>query len=326
MIVRLFKTNQIYIYAFIPLVLLALRWPVLYGEPPFTPSGQLPLLSDFFAWLSDYHFLSLFLGIIAISYQAYELSEVSNEHRLVHYSSNLVAFVLAICYAIFIPHLWFSPVIMANVFVILSLKRILNIIHQGNIYGNLFRIGIYIGLASLLYLPSIFMLLILFYDLAIIRSFKWREYFIPLVGLITPYVYVLSYYFLNDQSEIFFNYFIEPKTFLSFLEMIWINWLPSIILAAILFASFAYLISSGNKRTVRENNLFKVITATMGLSLLLSVIFSKDFMSATVMMWPSVSLIITYFLLGLERNWLRESLVYLLLVAIIARDILGVLG
>ena len=326
MIVRLFKTNQIYIYAFIPIVLLFLRWPVLMTDPPFTPSGQLPVFSDFFAWLSDYHIISLLLGVIAITYQAYELSEVCNEHRLVQYSSNLIAFVLAISYAVFIPHLWFSPVILANVFVVLALKRILHIFHQGGIYGDLFRIGIYIGLASLFYLPSILMLLILFYDLAIIRSFKWREYLIPVTGLITPYVYVLAYYYVKDQSEILFNYFIEPKTFLSFLELKPVNWIPALILTLVLIASGAFMLSTVNKRTVRENNLFKVISATMVLAILLALIFRKDFMSATVLLWPSVSIILTYFLLGIERNWIREGIVYLLLLSIIGRDIMAVLN
>ena len=132
MIVKIFRTNQVYIYAFIPLVLLILRWPVLIEDAPFTSSGQLPFMSDFFAWLSGYPFLSLILGMVAITYQAYELSELCNEHRLVPYSSNLTAFILAISYAVFAPHLWFSPGILANVFLVLSLRRILNILHQGD--------------------------------------------------------------------------------------------------------------------------------------------------------------------------------------------------
>jgi len=326
MIVKIFKSNQIYVYAFIPLVLVALRWPTLTGPPPFTPSGQLPFLQDFFAWLSDYPWLSLLLGVVTITYQAYLISEIANEHRLLHYSSNLAAFILAISYSVFAPQDWFSPVILANLFSVLALKRITGIVHQGGIHGTLFRVGVYISLASLIYLPSVFMMLILFYDLAIIRTFKWREYAIPVIGLFTPFIYFLIYYYLSAETEIFINYFIEPKTFLSILEFKFINWIPSIITSIIVVMSLGYLISSGQKRTVRENNVFKVIVITFLVSLLLSFVYSKDFMSATALMWPSATLLMSYFLLGLNRKWIQEGLVYILLLSIVFRDIITIMG
>lgn len=326
MIVRIFKSNQTYIYFFIPLVLFALRWPALISDPPFTPSGQLPFLTDFFAWLTNYPVLSLLLGITAITFQAFILSETVTEHRLLPYTSNMTAFILALCYSIFAPQSWFSPVIFANVFCVLALKRILDVFHQGYITGNLFRAGFYVGLASLLYLPSVFMLLILFYDLLLIRTFHWREFVIPLIGLITPYIYFLIYYFFKSDAVILFNYFLEPKTFLSFLELRLIYWIPSILALVLIALALIYLFLSGQKRTVRQNNLYKVIVVTFVAAFFLSLIYSKDFMSATALLWPSVAIVLTYFLLGLKRKWVQEVLVGALITFILIRDILTVLN
>jgi hypothetical protein len=321
MIVRIFKTNQVYIFAFIPLVLLLLRWPALIGEAPFTSSGQLPFLTDFFAWLSGYAWLSLLLSIVAITYQAYILSDIANEHRLLPYSSNLYALILALLYSVFSPQDWFSPAIFANVFSVLALKRIMDIFHQGGIQGNLFRAGIYIGIASILYLPSTFMLLILFYDLAIIRTFHWREYVIPVLGILLVYIYLLAYFFLRTETEIMANYFMEPKTFLTFLDFKLINWMPAMVVIIITALSFIFLLTTGSKRTVRQNNLFKVVGITFVMTFALSMIYSKDFMSATTLIWPSLTMVTTYYLLGIKKKWMVESLVYLLVISILFRDL-----
>ena len=320
MIVRIFKTNQVYIYAFIPLVLFALRWPVLVHDAPFSPAGQLPFLTQFFAWLSTVPVYSLLLGVICITYQAYVLSELCNEHRLLPFSSNLTAFLLAISYSVFAHHNWFSPVIFSNLFSVLALKRILNIYQQGDIQGNLFRASLYISLASIFYLPASFMMLVIFYDLYTIRTFNWREYVIPLIGFLNPLIYLWAYFFLRQETDIFFNYFIEPKTFLSILNFNFLNWSASLIMLLILLFSLVFLLTTNSKRTVRQNNLFKVISATLFLSILLSILYSKDFMSASALIWPSLSIIVTYFVVQIERSWIREGIMYLLLFSIVARD------
>ena len=174
MLVKVFKSNQIYIYAFLPLVLIALRWPVLFNDAPFTPSGQLPFLTDFFTFLSANPWMSLFLGMAAIIIQAVLLAGIVNDHRLIHYSTNLTAFVIVICYSIFAPQNYFSPVIFSNVFSVLALSKIMKIQQNGEVFGNLFRAGIYISIGSLIYLPSLFMLLIVFYAIGIIRIFLAR--------------------------------------------------------------------------------------------------------------------------------------------------------
>ena len=166
------------------------------------------------------------------------------------------------------------------------------------------------------------MILIVYYGLGIIRTFNWREFAIPIIGLITPNIYVMAYYYFNGEAEVFFNYFIEPKTFLTFLEFNWVNWLPGMIISIWALFSVFYLLTSGRKRTVRENNLYKIIGATLVMAVFLGLIFHKDFMSASGLVWPALALILTYQTLGISRRWIQEGIFYLLLMAILSRDIL----
>lgn len=321
MIVGFFRTNQIYVYAALPLLMLLLRWPVLAVDAPFTPSGQFPFLTDFFAWLTLYPWISLILGIAAVNMQGYVLVEAAAEHRLLPFTSNLTAFVLVLCYSVFQPHAWFSPVIFANYFSVLALRRILDIYHQGRVRDSLFRAGIYISLASLLYLPSVFMMAILFIGLSISRTFQWREYVIPVIALFTPYLFLFLYYYLRSESVIFINYFIEPKTFLDILEYSILNWLPCALMVALLVISFVHLLMTDHLRTVRQNNLYKVIASAIGLGMVLAFLYSRDLMSAAALIWPSASVVLTHCLLSIRRKWLAETLVALFLLVVVLRDI-----
>ena len=133
------------------------------------------------------------------------------------------------------------------------------------------------------------------------------------------------FYFLRGESDIFFNYFIEIKTFLSFLEFEIINWTPCIIMIIISAFALSNLYITNHKRTVRENGLYKVIVVTFILSIILSLVFSKDFMSASGLIWPSLNIILVQYLLGMKRKWIQEGLIYILLTAIIVRDLMSVL-
>ena len=323
MIVRIFKTNQIYVYAFIPLVILALRWPTLIGDPPFTSAGQLPFLSDFFSWLSNYSWLSLLLSIMAITTQGYWVNEICNEQRLFPFTSNFPAFMLAISYSVLTPQAWFSPVIFANVFLVLALYRISNIYHQGDIDNHLFRIGVYIALASLLYLPSIVMFGVLFYDLAIIRSRSWREYIMPMVGLITVYFWLFAWYFYREQSDIVLNYFIEPKTFLMVVDWSLVNWLPAIFILLLSIASIMYVVATSQKRTVRKNNVLKVIGVNLAITVALTTIYFRDLISVSILIWPALSILLTYYVLGIQKRWIQEGLMYVLVFVIVFRGVVN---
>jgi hypothetical protein len=60
----------------------------------------------------------------------------------------------------------------------------------------------FIALASLFYFPAIFFFFIIWIALILLRSFNLREWFVPVLGVLFPYLFVFAYYFMADQHSV----------------------------------------------------------------------------------------------------------------------------
>lgn len=66
---------------------------------------------------------------------------------------------------------------------------------------TLFNIGVTIGAGTFFYFPSIAFTALIIFGLAIIRPFKLAEWLIALLGIITPYYFLLAIVFLTDKWQ-----------------------------------------------------------------------------------------------------------------------------
>ena len=64
---------------------------------------------------------------------------------------------------------------------------------------SIFNIGLYLGIATLLYIPAIAFLILLFFALLIMRPFRIREWSVGFVGFTSPYYFlILILYFTHE--------------------------------------------------------------------------------------------------------------------------------
>lgn len=321
MITRVFSTNRVYIFAFIPIVLLILRAGSVFNAPPVLESGQLPWISELFSYANQIPGLNLILTVVIITIQSYYLARICDQQHLFQHSSNLPGFILAINYSLFYAHHYLSPVLVANLFLILALQRILSVYNQATVAPVLFRAGLYIGIAAVFYKPSMFFFLIITYQLVVFRTFNWREHLVPFLAMIIPVLYLYSYYFLLDDNTSMYNWLILEQGF-----FIWDNsgvlfWLAPIAALLMTLMALAYIFSTSLKRTIRINNLYKVLFITFALSGLLILVFQKDIYSVLMLCLPALSIMQAYYLLGVNKSWVRESMVYLLIGFILIREL-----
>ncbi len=71
-----------------------------------------------------------------------------------------------------------------------------------NVTGTLFNTGIVIGIATFFYFPSIAFAALIIFGLVIIRPFKLAEWMVSLLGILTPWYFLLSFVFLTDSGKI----------------------------------------------------------------------------------------------------------------------------
>ncbi|MES2432159.1 MAG: DUF6427 family protein [Bacteroidota bacterium] len=79
--------------------------------------------------------------------------------------------------------------------------------HMSSLYTNpkpktaLFNIGIIIGVSTFFYFPSIAFAVLIIFGLIITRPFRLAEWIIALLGIITPYYFLLAWAFLTDRWQ-----------------------------------------------------------------------------------------------------------------------------
>jgi hypothetical protein len=57
-----------------------------------------------------------------------------------------------------------------------------------------------IAIASLIYARSLILILVVWIGLAILRPVRWREWVFTILGFLTPYVLLFSWYYLSGQD------------------------------------------------------------------------------------------------------------------------------
>lgn len=136
-----------------------------------------------------------------------------------------------------------EPILLANLFVIPALYFLINSYRKDYALMDVFKSGIFMGLASFFCIHYIAAFPLMFFALIILRPFNWREWSIMLIGLITPlYLYVSICYLTTNDAFVVFGMIKEA---ISSLQKLIISeyYLMFILISAIsfVFALFHYL-------------------------------------------------------------------------------------
>jgi hypothetical protein len=99
-----------------------------------------------------------------------------------------------------------EPILVANLFVIPALYFLINSYRKDYALMDVFKSGIFMGLASFFCIHYIVAFPLMFFALVILRPFSWREWSIMLIGLITPlYLYVSICYLTTSDAFVVFG-------------------------------------------------------------------------------------------------------------------------
>jgi hypothetical protein len=107
-----------------------------------------------------------------------------------------------------------EPSIYGNIFLVIGLEKIFETYRNDKKWLNYFNASMIISIGSLFDARLIYFFVIIFISLATLRPFRRREWLISLFGIILPYIYLLTYYFvfentlsqrINDFSKVLIN-------------------------------------------------------------------------------------------------------------------------
>ncbi len=143
----------------------------------------------------------MILSFLILFAQATLLNSICNYHKLLPRASYLPG----MCYILVTSLLpeWghFSAPLLINSIMIWCWFRMVALYNSTTPVTSIFNIGLLLGAASLLYLPAMSFLILLFFALLIMRPFRIQEWFVGLSGFTAPYYFLILILYFNHQLE-----------------------------------------------------------------------------------------------------------------------------
>ena len=108
----------------------------------------------------------------------------------------ILFYILLVCY---FPNSFVNEgVFISNFILLLAFRRIYSLRSSIQTKEKIFDSAFWIGIATLFYVWSLFYLILVYAAIFIFRKIDWRNFIIPLVGVLTPiflsYTYLLAFF------------------------------------------------------------------------------------------------------------------------------------
>lgn len=212
---KIFKTNQIIYNVIFIFYLLVIR--VSYFIYDYSSKNQISrgLWSDIpvTKWL-DNGTGQLLLDILILVIQATLINSLVNSYRMTRDQSLFPGLVWVLINSLFPEYLIHSPLLMANLFLLLGLREQFSIYKKAEASISIFNVGLWFSIASLFYSGYIVFYLLAFIGMNILRAPRTKEYILLIVGIVVPYFLLFTYYYWTDGLALFAkDQFIDPMGF-----------------------------------------------------------------------------------------------------------------
>jgi len=181
--------------------------PVINPPQMPAPEGPVPLYILLYNWLSGMPYLAMAAGFLLVLFEAIWLNYLFTRHDLVQHNTSMASFMFILFVSILPAYLTLTPANITILLLILTLRSLFGAYNQVEANEQVFTAGFFVALASFFYLPSLLLYGFLVVCFIIFRTLTWREWISSLIGLITPYLFLVVIYFLTGNlQEIIHDY------------------------------------------------------------------------------------------------------------------------
>jgi Family of unknown function (DUF6427) len=189
--------------------------------------------------------------------QAVSLNKLANGLRLMQKPNYLTGMSYMLVTSLFAEWNMLSAPLIISTLLIWVWARMSSLYNDSNVQTTLFNIGIAIGIATFFYFPAIAFVVLIMFGLLIIRPFKFSEWIIALLGIITPYYFLIAWFFLTNRLS---NYTLPgfALTIPKFTQTRW-AYIAVIIVLLIAVIGFFYVQQNFRKQLIQARKSWNLI-------------------------------------------------------------------
>jgi hypothetical protein len=194
MLLKLFKANPLLMLIF-GIGLSAALWTLTILHPGKTiyPYADITLLAPFFDWIHNFPVVKEILGFAILLIEAFTWNRIVNKHSLLRQTSWFPFFFMVILLSCRASLVGFYPALISSFFLVLAIHRLISSHNKERALSDVFDSGLFVGIATLFYIPSMVFLILLWIGLLILRTINWREWACTIIGCMLPFVFTFTY-------------------------------------------------------------------------------------------------------------------------------------
>ena len=201
-----------------------------------------------------------------------------------------------------------NDVILANLFLLLALRRILSLRTQRETVKKIFDATFWVGVASLFYFWSILFLFIVFFGVLIHVGYRFKNWLVPLIALLAlcsiatsiDLLITDSFYTLTDWMQVV-NFDFQNYQYPQLL-------IPAAFLFALtVWASFFYMLIIQKASANGKSSLFLILVYA-GVALTAAVLAPTKNGSELMFFFAPLAIIVTNYFQNMKDKWFKEIL------------------
>jgi len=204
MFLKAIQKNRLGATATVIVVILALWLSTLLGKAPkysfIFDSFPMPFYQFIATYLNPYPAWSLLVIILLFLISVIYLLKLNARYIILKNRTSLPILFFALCSIAFLPIQRLNPALVSLLFVLLAVNHLFAIYQKHDSLDNLFRAGISIGIATLIYAPAVAVVIWALLTLLVLRTFNVREWFVLIFAFTVPWLlYMLILFIVNDD-------------------------------------------------------------------------------------------------------------------------------
>lgn len=291
--------------------------PTIYTTPG---DGLLSAFINKYAVLLSPAFI-VFTYHALVVLQSLRLNHLLTDYRMYSRVTFLPAMVYILLSGIFIEWSNLTPALIGNTFLIWFFAKAANLHNSPSPKTLLFDIGLLAGVSTLLYHPLALLLPATFFALMILRPFVVTQWLILVMGMITPFYFLMCYLYITDKLETIVYYLPAWQLSLPHVPISAAFFVTIAVLLFILFVALYYWPQENRRLVIQVRNNwvvlltlllvilpFAFINKNVGIeSLILSIVpaspvIARGFLSPKKNTLPAIMFWVLI-ILGILKNW-----------------------
>ena len=303
-----FKRNNPSNHFFLILYGLMLYWPIfMHPAPALRGSDETLLyqqLLDVLTWIFGKHLLEFPILIFLLTYmQSLVLNHIASTQRLFQRPNFLVGMCYWLFSAAFFQEQGFGPVVLMITLMVWVLHQVNHFQTTQTPGRTLYNTGLLLGVALLLDHTSFVFIFLPMIGLTIMRPFRLQEWFIALLGVLTPIYLQVGGMFIKyghlQQLELDLK-FEWPDWNLSLMENMHLA-----LLLLVTLIGFFYVQSNRMKELVQARNSWSVMLATGLLSMFFLLFDGEETHRSLSVLMPVMAFFGAAAFYYVDRGWFR---------------------